>query len=291
MRDSGLVLSGNPAKFLQGHNLYGSDCALGLVRQTLERIAPEIWPGLSVDLDRIDLGEGQLSRIDLTHAWVLDRPEDVDPFLRAMEQRVYVPFRGRGAMNDLGTLYYGVVKKGQRAKDWQLKLYNKGREVTVHKLPASAYAVPGLLDEVNRTVRVELTLRTAELKRLGLIKLGEWSPSRVREIWRAYLGKLNFGDGINLDRGVEDLARHPDAKPRHLTAVAAWKAGTDMRSIYSSTSTLYRIREEIKQLFDIDIFVPRPRDNVVPLRRVISFCEAPARPVWADALEAVLRAA
>lgn len=290
-RRSGLELSGNPAKFLNGHNLFGPDCPRTLVQDALLDLAPAIWPDAPDRVCEIAVEDGLLSRIDLTASWLLEREQDVDAFLRAMEQTVWCPWRGRGKMKDIGTLLYGETAKGKRAKDWQLKLYNKGREVTVHKLPEIAYLVPGLLDEVNRTVRVELTLRTAELKRLGLRKVGDWSPSRVREIWETYVSKLDCGDGFNLDRAVEDLALHPDAKPRHLTAVAAWKAGTDMRSIYSSTSTLYRVRNEIMELFKLDIFVPFPRSNVVPLPPRVIHATQLGRPAWADELTRVLQAA
>lgn len=283
---SGLEVSGNPAKFLNGHNLFGSDDPLVLLRGVVERAAPVLWPGLN-PLPDFDFASATVSRIDLTGAWLLDRAEDVVPFLRAMEERVWCPYRGRGVMNDVGTLYYGFTKKGKRAKDWQLKLYSKGLDITAHPLPAAAYGVEGLLDEVNRTIRVELTLRTAELKRLGLSRVGDWTPAKVGEIWRCYVDKLNFGDGFKLDRAVEDLASNPDLKPRHLTAIAAWKAGHDMRSLYRAKATLYRVRNEIMELTGIDVFVPVPKSNVVPLRRVVT-AQPALRPHWADHLTAAL---
>ncbi|MDE8651888.1 phage/plasmid replication protein, II/X family [Novosphingobium album (ex Liu et al. 2023)] len=281
---SGLELSGNPAKFLQGHNLFGVGDPTELIRRVVDRVGSVLFPGTS--MLPVDLGMGQISRIDLTASWLLDRAEDVLPFLRAMEERVWCPYRGRGVQSEPGTLYYGYSAKGKRAKDWQLKLYSKGLEVARRRLPGPAMEVPGLLDEVNRTVRVELTLRTAELKRLGLRKLSDWTPEKAGDVWRSYVDRLNFGESaMTLD--ATDLAGI--LKPRLLDAVASWKAGNDMRAGRSKTS-FYRLRQEVLEACGYDIASPVPKSNVVPLRRVIEAKPA-QRPSWADQLTAALEQA
>lgn len=284
LRESGLEISGNPAKFLHGHNLFGTDDVASLLSGVVGKAKGSIWPDL-FECPEIDFSQGLVSRIDLTGSWLLDRAEDVVPFLRAMEERVWCPYRGRGVMEAGGsTLYYGRTAKGKRAKDWALKLYSKGREISVHRLPEPAYAVPGLLDEVNRTVRVELTLRTAELKRLGLRNVGDWSPAKVAEIWRLFVDKLDFGEStINLD--TVDLGRL-GLKARHVHALAAWKAGNDLRSGMSRAS-FYRLRKELKAATGYDIATARPVSNVVPLRRVVTASPA-LQPHWADHLTAAL---
>jgi len=182
------------------------------------------------------------------------------------------------------TLYFGRTDKGKRAKDWALKMYWKGREVAVHRLPEPAYAVPGMLDELNRTVRVELTLRTPELKRLGMRKVGSWTPAKVAEIWRCYVDKLDFGEAtLNLD--TVDLGAL-GIKPRQAHALAAWKAGNDLRSGMSRAS-FYRLRKELRNLTGHDIACDVPKSNVVPLRRVVTVSPA-LQPMWADHLTEAL---
>jgi hypothetical protein len=278
---SGLEISGNPAKFLMGHNLFGCADAISLLGRVVKKAAPAIWPGEQFNLAQFDLGEAPISRIDLTDSWVVDRPSEVLPFLGAMGERVFCPYRGRGVLDGGGsTLYYGRTDKGKRAKDWTLKLYSKGHEIGVHPLPLPAYTVPGLLDDVNRTIRVELTLRTAELKRIGLTTVGDWTPDVCRAVWEAYVAKLDFGeDTLNLD--TLDLAEL-GLKPRHVAFLGAWKAGNDLRSCMSKTA-FYRLRNELKDLTGYDIALRCPKSNVVPLQRVIRAGLA-GRPVWADAL-------
>jgi II/X family phage/plasmid replication protein len=276
-----LEISGNLAKFLTGHNLFGDDDPERLLRHFLERVGPDIWPESYFDAQQVDLADGVISRIDLTATWELPRAEDCKPFLDAMEERVWVPYRGRGVMDTGGsTLYFGRTEKGGRAKAWALKLYWKGPEITAHPLPQPAYGVSGLLDDVNKWVRVELTLRTPELKRLGLTRIGDWSPAKVRRIWEEYVSKLDFGDAtINLDTvdiGMLNL------KPRHSNALAAWKAGNDLRG-WMTTSTFYRLRKELMELTGHDIATVMPSSNVIPLRRVVTASPV-GRPRWADDL-------
>lgn len=283
--DGVLELDGNPAKFLEGHNLFGSDDPVELARRMVQRVGSVVAPG--TDLSAVSVEDGMLSRIDLTGSWLVDRDSDVLPFLRAMEERVWCPYRGRGVQDHPGTLYYGISRKGKRAKDWQLKLYAKGLDIVAHPLPEPALTVPGLLEEVNRTIRVELTLRSAELKRLGLQRVGDWTPDRVETVWRSYVDRLDFSEAtMSLD--VVDLAGI-GLKARHIDAIAAWKAGNDLRA-GRSRATFHRLRKEVRDLTGYDIATHVPKSNVVPLRRVVEAKPA-STPSWADELTAALRVA
>lgn len=285
-RQSGLEISGNPAKFLNGHNLFGSNDLHDLLARSIDKARSAIWPDL-FETPRVDLSAGTLSRIDLTGSWLVDRPEDVLPTLRAMEERVWCPYRGRGVFDAGGsTLYYGRAKKGGRAKDWAIKIYWKGAEVGVpgHKLPPPAYEIPGLFEELNRTIRVELTLRTPELRRLGLDTVGAWTPAIVSETWERYVQKLDFGQtAVNLD--TVDLAKL-GLKARHADALAAWQAGNDIRANRSRAS-FYRLAKELRDLTGIDVRTAVPKSNVVPLRRLVTVSPA-LHPRWADQLTAAL---
>lgn len=284
---SPLQISGNPAKFLHGHNLFGTDDLQELLTRTVAKARGAIWPNIS-DPPAVEFSEGTLSRIDLTASWLLDRAEDVMPVLRAMEETVWCPHRGRGVFDTGGsTLYYGRTDKGKRSKAWQLKLYWKGAEVGVHKLPHPAYCVPGLLEDLHRTIRVELTLRTPELKRLDLLKVGQWTPAKVAQLWELYVGKLDFGQStVNLD--AVDLAQF-NLKPRHTLALAAWRAGNDLRPVMPPRG-FYRLRRELLDMTGFDIALVRPKSNVVPLRRIVELKPASV-PRWAEPLTEALNRA
>lgn len=287
-RKSGLEIDGNPAKFVHGHNLFGTSDLAELVKEAVSAVARALhtFPVGPEQVAGFDFGEGTISRIDLTGSWLLPCPGDVLPFLDAMRESVFCPYRGRGtfANNDPGTLYYGYSEKGKRAKDWQLKLYSKGRELAKRPLPERALAVPGLLDDVNRTVRVELTLRGAELKRLGLSKVKDWTETTAAKVWQSYVDRLDVREvAMKTSDQLAGLL-----KPRHFDALQSWEAGNDLR-IGRSRGSWYRLRKELLALAKVDIAIPVPKSNVVPLKRIV-VAELAPRPAWADDLTTALAA-
>ncbi|WP_417794772.1 phage/plasmid replication protein, II/X family [Terasakiella pusilla] len=282
-RAHGCVFEGNPAKFLTGHNLFGSaDCA-DLLTRSLEKVGQSIgqepWP--------FDFGQADLTRIDLTANWLVDRPQDALPFLEAMQQRCHVPFRGRGVVppSGPGTLYWGYKKPGERASPWQIKIYLKGLEVAKRPLHYEAMKIPGLLEELARTIRVEVTLRTPELKRLGMTRARDFTPESCKRVWEEYVGKIDFGeDHMTLD--TTDL-RELGLSPRLIDTVAAWKAGNDLART-RAPSTFRRQRKQIRDACGIDIATSVPTSNVIPLRRVV-VAKPAQRPQWADTLTGLMR--
>ncbi|WP_067739091.1 phage/plasmid replication protein, II/X family [Novosphingobium naphthalenivorans] len=283
----GLQLDGNPSKFLQGHNLFGPADPLDL----LERTVAKVGDALGIKVGWADYGLADIQRIDLTSHWLLDREGDVLPFLQAMQERVFVPYRGRGTFhaNKPETLYYGYVDKGKRQPDWKLKIYWKGEEIRKNDpmLWSRLAGVPGAHEELLRTVRVELTLLTPELKRLKLRKVGAWSPEMVAYVWALYVDRLDFGAlEMNLDLIDTKMA---GLKPRHQHAIAAWKAGNDLREGMSHRS-FYRLRKDILAACGFDIKQPPPKSNVVPLMRIVTAKPA-LHPIWADDLTSALMAA
>lgn len=274
-----LEISGNVAKFMQGHNIYGTADVGGLIRAFLERIGPKFWPD---GMPFIDVDEGLISRVDVTSGLLLDRPTDVLSFLKAAEERGHCSHRGRGVFKGEGTLVYGDAT-GKRAKAWQLTLYSKGLEVAKRPLPEPMMNYPGVLDWVNRLLRVEVRLRTAELKRIALRRVGDWSSGAVAAAWKEKVDRIDFMEG-----SVMDCSDLEGVKPRLLDAYDAWCAGRDLRQGRPKAS-FYRLRREMHDTFGVDISMVAPKSNVVPLRRVIT-AEPVHRPPWADAVDFVLEA-
>lgn len=306
---TGFEIDGNPAKFLSGHNLFGSADPVALAERMFRKVASVLdLP----DSDIGPIGSGKIGRIDITGSFLVDRAEDVIPYLAAFQERVFCPYRGRGkfADGDPGTIYYGMAEKGGRAKAWALKIYAKGREVAKRPLPAPAYLIPGLLDEVNRTIRFELTLRTEELKRLNLCDLNNvdagdpayhdlkketlqylrnWNADTAQIIWDKYFGKLPIGEvSMASAYEIETEDGKPKLTARHLDALASWQAGNDLRQ-GRSRSAWYSLHKTLLA-YGHDIALDPPKSNVVPLRRVIE-AKSAHLPNWADQLTAALRAA
>lgn len=284
--DRGLEFWGNPAKFLQGHNIFGPDNPRYLVQKMLDKITKS----LSVSRRLVDLGQTKLKRVDITGHWQLDSEAFVLPFLAALEERCWIPRRGRGVKpaGATGTLVYGFKGRGARASPWQLKLYCKGLELQKRPPPCDLSDIPKFWYDMNRTIRVEVTLRTQELKRNNAHLLKNWQDDTALKLWQKYVSKLDLGTPtMNLE---PTQLRQAGLKPRHIDAVLAWKAGGDLRASRSA-ATFYRLVKEIRDATGMDLRAAPPSTNIVPLVKVVEARPA-TFPNWSDQLtEAMRRAA
>jgi II/X family phage/plasmid replication protein len=280
-----LEVSGNLAKFMQGHNLFGPSDLGELVRAFLERVQPTLWPE---GMPWIDVPGGELSRVDCTSGFLLERPSDVLTWLRAAADRGSIERVGQARMYMDGktgkgsTIVYGD-STGKRAKNWQLTFYAKGVETVSHPLPEPIRARADVLDWVNRLLRAEVRLRRGELRRIGLECVGNWGPGSVRQCWQEKIDRLDFAEGL-----VMDCTAYEGVKPRLLDCFDAWQAGRDLAQGRPKAS-FYRLRKEMRQVFGVDIRNVAPKSNVVPLRRTIVATPA-QRPPWADEVSALLAA-
>ncbi len=272
-----LELSGNPVKFMQGHNLFGTDDLKGLLSGCLERIMSVLNQPVSArDLNAWRSGAGTISRVDCTQMYELDSKEDVLAWLRAAEAVAVIKWRGRGHY-DPGTLDFGRVAKGKRAKDWSIVLYCKGEEITKpgHHLADGLPRLVELFEWAQNKLRIEVRLRTNELKRLGLVEIREWSEAHVQQMVDRYLGKIEIGEEVMVHVDVE-----AQLKPSVRAALALWRSGADLRSVYPK-NTFYRHRRELLAMTGIDISARCPGSNVVPLRRVLQLRPV-SLPIWSD---------
>ncbi|KXV36140.1 hypothetical protein AD940_00490, partial [Gluconobacter thailandicus] len=259
-------LSGNPVKFLQGHNLFGCSDIVSLVCETMLRICKllQIEP-LPSDVAVWQRGDYVLSRVDVTEMYELKTYEDVSAWVKSASQSANVKWRGRGHYQE-GTLYFGKVAKGKRASNWQLKIYHKGAEVLVpgHKLSEDLPSVDDLISWSRNKLRIELTLRTGELKRLSMPRACDWNPEAASAVFSTYLAKLEIGEDQMIDVEVEQ-----ELKPRHRAIIALWRTGVDIRTVLKR-SQFYNVRREIFSQVGIDVgSICQDGSNVVKLRRVL----------------------
>ena len=258
-----LHLSGNLAKFFQGHNLWGDDDPGALVVEFLRWLvahdAAEGVLGLCPHAEDVQSwmdGNYRLTRIDYTETFHLDTEADVLAYLRAAEHTAHLAHRGRGQLCEGSTLYFG-----KHSRRWSLKLYAKGQEVrrNADKQPA-ILRLPSAQEWAARSLRCELVLRSMELKRRGLDTASAWSvvqengvhfdpSSLIREI----LGDMTMTTTLELSPEV--LA---SLKPALRMAYLTWHAGADLRTIHSKTA-FYRYRAQLLP-YGIDIATIQPRE-------------------------------
>lgn len=275
---SHLEISGNPVKFFQGHNLWGTDDLPALVIATVERIAAVLGIAPS-DADRAAWASGdiQITRVDCTESFHLRNLAEVLSWLRAAEQTAHLSHRGRGQLVKGSTLYFG-----KNSRRWSLKLYAKGQEIKAKGHGQdSVLALPSAVAWAEKTLRAELTLRSMELKRLGLAYVRDWFPidgvpfAVTGQLLRERLGHMTMTTTSTLS----DEARDSLTTSQRL-AYAAWVAGEDLRAVLSRGG-FYNLRNKLlPHGIDIATLNPREVSNVVPLHRVLEAIPAQV-PDWA----------
>ena len=269
-----IELSGNPVKFLQGHNLWGSDDLPGLVYETLLKISSIL--GVLQPAGYLKrLPSTTLSRVDINQHYSLGSRKQALECLYHIGKTSRT--RSKGAITKGSTVYFN-----KPSKRWEFKLYSKGQELALPRNnKAGLIELPkAALDYADDIIRAELTLKSNELRESdgGLYGLANWQFVDCEQIFNEYYQRLTMVDQLELQ--LLDLSKLPSGVR---STYQLWFDGHDVMSIVSRR-TFYRHR---KQLLDhhIDICLPSnktqpDRSNVVPLVRTITLKPAPV-PSWA----------
>jgi II/X family phage/plasmid replication protein len=280
---SHIMFDGNPLKFLQGHNLFGSDDIAGLMSETLYKVFSILGVIPSeMDWKMITMGFYELYRVDSTMMLSLGNNADVEAFLYSAERTAHMKYKGQGQMTK-GTLYFG---KNSRRES--LKMYNKLKEITAkgHKLPLELSELPELIKWVTGMLRIEAVTRRMQLKELNLERANCWDDDTPLITVNRLLGGLNMSEQHTLT-----AANLEGLPPRLISVYHMWKDGHDLKKIYLDkktgypTSTFKRYRKELLE-HGIDIAIKQgdrsePNPNVIEFRRVLRPELCPQVPAWA----------
>lgn len=283
-KTSELYISGNPSKFLQGHNIFGSDDLRGVVRHFVSAILTQLKIPVDPHIEfALDNGMYVLTRVDCTDSVRLPSLSDVRAFLRSLKT---VATSKRQNISDRGdTLYFG-----QNSRRSTIKFYAKGPELIKHPLPVQfdSESLEMLTSFAQPLLRVEVTLRSMELKRRNLDRGFNWfynsekwqsadiHENTVRAIVSERMTSLNLPEHIKLDeKTLEGLPA------RLQLAYNSWCEGKDLRSILPRrTFTRYR-SQLLKHGIDLNCPPVQPeKSNVVPLIRYL-VAEPVSVPSWA----------
>jgi II/X family phage/plasmid replication protein len=135
-----------------------------------------------------------------------------------------------------------------------MKIYDKAAELKRHPLSESVNeeARTALEAYAQDTLRVEVTIRSMELKKRGLDRIEAWTPAIGEAILDERISKLTALEGLRMtDEEVNEL-------PRSLLApYELWRAGHDLRTKYSRAQ-FYRYRAALLG-HGVDISHVRPR--------------------------------
>lgn len=246
-------ISGNPSKFLQGHNVFGSADPKRLVVLTMDKLCSLLGVEPTAS-DRLAWQKGayEFHRLDITGMIDLGTNQRVRKALDVLGQT-------SRTKHQAPVVRSGTVIYGQRDRRQKLVLYNKGEEFKKH--PSSAKLAPQWHQAL--AIAAEGKLR-AEL-RLGSKWFHENPEYRPGRFWTADFAADLLDDRL-ADVEVSDTMRLADdvvlsLPPKLVPIYDAWRAGRDLQALYSRR-TFYRYRRQLLDLAGIDIMHVQPREVV-----------------------------
>ena len=113
-----IYISGNPTKFLQGHNLFGSNDLVSIMGKFFDELLKHENLGLCPDpfqYANIKDGHYELTRVDINETWHLRNKNEVMAWIRAVGESAYLKHRGAGQFTG-DTAYFG-----KNSRRWALK--------------------------------------------------------------------------------------------------------------------------------------------------------------------------
>lgn len=253
--------SGNPAKFLQGHNLFGISDIVPLMKETMRRVYSKlgILPTAS-NWKALEEGNYTISRLDITAMLELPTRGDVLAWIRAAAHASRSRHKSAGILKG-DTLYWG-----KNSRRWAIKVYSKGQEIDVpgHELPKKILHHNKLVDWADNKLRIELVLRSAELKKLDLRYAREFDSLKAEQVFRSYLDRIIMPENFSLSTDIlESLPRNVRG------SYLLWKHGEDLREALSKNTYYKHRRILLEHGIDISVLQKKDQSNIVPLVKVL----------------------
>ena len=277
-------ISGNPAKFLQGHNLFGSN--------NLPAVAPlffrAVIESLGFVVDELSehrwlAGDYELDRVDVAEMLDVGGVHEVGDALSCLaHQSTYVK-RGRGVISG------GTVSWGKRsARNTVFKAYDKYREITgpkSHQLPEGLPHRGDLHDYALGKLRVELEAHARYLDKHGLRDGRNWHADTACIHWDTAMANLTISGQMPI---TPDLLKQLPKKLQK--TYMQWETGRDLRT-WMSYATYKRHRAELLA-YGVDIgqvYVEAQKPRMVSLASVITPRLASV-PAWAHGTSLLMAA-
>jgi len=244
-----LKMSGNPVKFLQGHNVFGP--GMNQVEEVLQAFVRSLpVPLRPKDADVDGLPVRHSTRFDINVMVDLGSHSIVHDWLDHAEResttahKYHVQGFGGEAHGD-GLVGGKTVVWGPKSKRWSMKAYCKFCELQKHP-PADLGLYKMAREFVEAQLRIELTLRRPEIKKLEGDELYQSLGPTESLVWE-FMERINFS--VMEGRLVD--ARH-GLKPAVENVLTLWLAGYDMKH-HLPRRTFYDYRRRVLDEVGVDI--------------------------------------
>jgi len=240
-----LGITGNPLKFIQGHNVAGTDDIDKLARKSLKIIEDKLKEYNPKQYDDFECskyndGNARATRLDFTLNFRFgDGCSEIHNILRHLS--LYARSRNGTALTAGTTVYFQ-----KKSTKWTLKFYCKYCELKKH--PHKEQHIQDLLlNYTNGLLRCELTLRRPEIEKIPILKL-------KNDIVYTYLI-----DRITIPNRGDTMANINELSVQQSNVFRLWQLGEDVNNV--PKNTYYRYRRAILDVTGCDISTPPPKQN------------------------------
>jgi II/X family phage/plasmid replication protein len=275
-----LHFSGNPSKFLQGHNLFGIGDLIPLNTACFCKIADSLGhKPSSREYHSWTQGDYSLSRVDVNAMYSCGSRAAVRELCHTIVAPRLELRRVGGGIDCCTTVYLQERSRRRRnpharkqAPRWVGRIYGKADELGIRNLPRNPDDWEALKDKswggdlpqdiifrdklcawVDDKVRVERQLNRKFLHEHGLNRASAWRVPGQPQDYQAQLLLDDMLLKVRIFKGAILDADLVASLPQKLLApFLLWRKGEDLRQFYSS-ATIKRYRNQFLDLLNLDI--------------------------------------
>lgn len=274
-----VYISGNPAKFLQGHNVYGTWDLQQLAAKFFRTVARSLGVSLDDSIQWAEIGwngDYEVTRIDLTENYRVEGGyQAVSRWIYSAHKTARMSHKS-ASMSGGNTLYFG-----KNSRRHSVKIYNKYLELLKHPIDrklrdATVDCERELMDDANGLLRVEVTYRARKLRDMGCDMGKMLSIDVLRNLHRESVKGLQISEQMpNYKVCRETVGRAA------YCSYLAWLGGENLKEALND-ATFYRHRKTLL-VYGVDLLMPRDvqesSNNVIPLIHVLEAAPV-AAPEW-----------
>lgn len=270
-RTGHLGVSGNPVKFIQGHNVYappGNVAICAAINQITKMLDLGEQPG---NMPEDIMAAGRLTRTDIAENYVFSSPTECQTALMDFQTNARAKYWREKAT--VGTTTYF----GKRSRHTYCKMYGKGDEINVHHI---SRAIPEhqralIKMEAQNMARFEVTLADKYCAKHDL-KIGDLTEERIDEIFQTMFDRIEFTPSMNI--ATDEILQLSDGTK---IVYFAWKLGHDLNALGMAARTLRRHKTILREQFGINVDVPvqeQKDENMISIEE----WNPAEQPKWAD---------
>ncbi|MGF6764836.1 II/X family phage/plasmid replication protein [Paraburkholderia sp. GAS33] len=254
-----LFVEGSPYAHLYGQNVWTSDSVQNATAPIIKLICKFLKTPINKSIkSKLTDGKIKLHRIDLAVNFQLESENHVNSAITQLKHLL----ASQGCQSHLHQRYVALAPKG--SKYYMISAYAKGSQMRINKnLDTETHQ--RLVRACEPLLRIEVRLRSAELRKLGLAYVSDWTDDTAREVFRKYFHRLPL-EGISFGTISEEDFKNVDDRMRPI--VVLHKLGFSDWHLAYSEATRTRHKAYFRQR-GINLDCPTQADAETPLVTVL----------------------